>query len=79
MKSYIVNEIIKFQNDNIPLLEYKVRARDLRNKINNYINTELLYIKKMLYRDELSQEDYQQIKVIVEYQRLKYFQLINQR
>lgn len=79
MNQYLKNEIIKFQMDNIPILEYKARVNKLRDKINNYINKELLYLKKLLYGNKISPEEYHQLKVIVEYQRIKYYQLVNQR
>lgn len=79
MSQYLVDEIVKFQNDNIPIHEYKIKARKLRNKINNYTNSKLVYIKKLLYTNKINEEEYHQLNVIVEYQRLKYHQLVNQR
>lgn len=79
MCKYLTNEIIKFQNENIPIIEYTTRVKDLRQKINNYINAERLYIGKLLYSRIISQEEYQQLLVIVEYNRVKYHHLVNQR
>lgn len=79
MCKYLTNEIIKFQNENIPIIEYTTRVKNLRQKINNYINAERLYIGKLLYSRIISQEEYQQLLVIVEYNRVKYHHLVNQR
>lgn len=79
MCKYLTNEIIKFQNENIPIIEYTTRVKNLRQKINNYINAERLYIGKLLYSRTIGQEEYQQLLVIVEYNRVKYHHLVNQR
>lgn len=79
MCKYLTNEIIKFQNENIPIIEYATRVKNLRQKINNYINAERLYIGKLLYSRTIGQEEYQQLLVIVEYDRVKYHNLVNQR
>ena len=79
MCKYLANEIIKFQSENIPIVEYSIRVKRLRHKINHYINTERLYIGKLLYSRIISKEEYQQLLVIVEYNRVKYHHLVNQR
>ncbi len=79
MCKYLMNVIINFQKENIPITEYGSRVKMLRYKINNYINEEQQYLKKLLCSKRISQEDYHQLLVIVEYNRVKYHNLVNQR
>ena len=79
MFKYLTDEIINFNNENIPVGEYATRVKILRHKINIYINAEQQYLKKLLYSKRISQEDYKQLLVIVEYDRTKYHHLVNQR
>lgn len=79
MNQYIINEIQNFRTSNIPLIEYPKRAKAIRNKINKYTNMELLYLKKMLYKNEIGKEDYNYTKMIIEYEKEKYQQMLNNR
>ena len=79
MSKYLVNEIIRFQKENIPITEYAPRVKMLRHKINNYINAERMYLEELLYSRRISQEDYQYLLIIVEYDKAKYNNLLDQR
>lgn len=76
---YLLDEIIFFQESMIPLETYSIRVKVLRNKVNNYFNIKLLYLKQMLYKNEIDNEDYQNIKVIIEYEKNKFLNFIEQR
>lgn len=41
MQGYLLNEIKQFHKNKIPLVEYPTAVRNLRNKINQYIDMEL--------------------------------------
>ena len=47
MTNYLLNEIQKFHHRNIPLTEYPVACKEIRNKINDYTDRKLLYVKQM--------------------------------
>ena len=77
MENYLLNEIKLFHTKNIPLFIYPQEAKKLRNKINRYIDLELLYIKRMYLKEEISKEDYHYLTVITKYNKWKYHQLVN--
>ena len=77
MNQYILNEIQKFHNQNIPLTEYTKRVRSLRNKINYLTKLKILYIGKMFNNNEIDEVEYKQLYTIFEYQRLKYQEKVN--
>lgn len=79
MNQGLVNEIKTFNNSMIPLKEYSFLVRELRQKTNNYINLKILELNKMLYNKEISQEEFNQLAVITEYERQKYNNLINRK
>lgn len=72
---YLLNEIIFFQKSIVPLQEYPKRVKNLRNKVNNYFNTKLLYIKRMFYNKEIDEQEYKSLNVIIEYEKNKFLNL----
>ena len=77
MKNYLLNEIKLFHQRTIPLFKYPSTCREIRDKINRYIDLELLYIKRMYLKEEISKEDYHYLTVITKYNKWKYHQLVN--
>lgn len=77
MNQYILNEIEKFHNQNIPLTEYPKRVSNLRNKINYLTKLKILYIGKMYNNNEIDEAEYKQLYTIFEYERLKYQEKVN--
>ena len=76
---YLLDEIVSFQKSKILLDEYPNQVKILRHKVNNYIDKKLLYLKQMLYNNEIDADDYRCMKVIIEYEKWKYYNLINPR
>lgn len=79
MNNYLLNKIIEFQERIIPLNEYPNQVRALRHQVSNYINIKQLYLKQMLYNNEIDVDDYRYMKIIIEYEKCKIQNLINQR
>lgn len=77
MNQYVLNEIEKFHNQKILLIEYPKRVRNLRNKINYLTKLKILYIGKMYNNNEIDEAEYKQLYTILEYQRLKYQEKVN--
>ena len=72
---YLLNEIMFFQESMIPLQEYPKQVKILRNKVNKYFNTKLLYIKRMFYNKEIDEQEYKSLNVIIEYEKNKFLNL----
>lgn len=79
MQGYLLNEIKQFHKNTIPLVEYPTAVRNLRNKINNYIDKELFYLKKLFLSNKINAEDYHDLTTLVKYRRWKYHNLVNSR
>ena len=79
MQGYLLNEIKQFHKNTIPLVEYPTAVRNLRNKINQYIDMELLYLKRMFLNNEVIEEDYSILTTLVKYRKWKYHNLVNFR
>lgn len=79
MQGYLLNEIKQFHKNTIPLVEYPTAVRNLRNKINQYIDMELLYLKRMFLNNEVTEEDYSILTTLVKYRKWKYHNLVNFR
>lgn len=79
MQGYLLNEIKQFHKNTIPLVEYPTAVRNLRNKINQYIDMELLYLKRMFLNNEVTEEDYSILTTLVKYRKSKYHNLVNFR
>lgn len=79
MQGYLLNEIKQFHKNTIPLVEYPTAVRNLRNKINQYIDMELLYLKRMFLNNEVTEEDCSILTTLVKYRKWKYHNLVNFR
>lgn len=79
MQGYLLNEIKQFHKNTITLVEYPTAVRNLRNKINQYIDMELLYLKRMFLNNEVTEEDYSILTTLVKYRKWKYHNLVNFR
>lgn len=77
MQDYLLNEIKQFHKTAIPLIDYPTAVRNLRNKINKYIDMELLYLKRMFLNNEVTSEDYDNLTTIIKYNKWKYHNLVN--
>lgn len=77
MENYILNEIKKFHQRNIPLFEYPAACREIRNTINDYTDRKLLYVKQMYINNEIDKENYNNLTMLVKYEKWKYHKLVN--
>jgi len=77
MSQYLAEEIKKFHSRVIPLVEYPFEVKLLRNRINRFTQQKQLYIKQMLYNKEIDEEEFEQLSIIIEHERVKYQRLVN--
>lgn len=77
MENYLLNEIKKFHHRNIPLTEYPTACKEIRNKINDYTERKLLYVKQMYINDEIENENYHDLVNLIKYEQWKYQKLVN--
>ena len=77
MKNYLLNEIKLFHQRTIPLFEYPNACKEIRDKINRYIDLELLSVKNMYINEEISKEDYHYLSILINCNKKKYHQLVN--
>lgn len=77
MSNYLLNEIQKFHQRNIPLTEYPAACREIRNTINDYTDRKLLYVKQMYIDNEIDNENYHDLVNLIQYDKWKYHKLVN--
>lgn len=77
MSNYLLNKIQKFHQRNIPLTEYQTACREIRNTINDYTDRKLLYVKQMYIDNEIDKENYNNLTMLVKYEKWKYHKLVN--
>lgn len=77
MSNYLLNKIQKFHQRNIPLTEYPVACREIRNTINDYTDRKLLYVKQMYINNEIDNKDYHDLVNLIKYDKWKYHKLVN--
>lgn len=77
MQNYILNEIKNFRKRTILLTEYATACREIRNKINDYTERKLLYVKQMYINDEIDNENYHDLVNLIQYDKWKYHKLVN--
>lgn len=65
MENYILNEIKKFHQRNIPLFEYPAACREIRDKINDYTDRKLLYVRQMYIDNEIDKENYNNLTLFI--------------
>ena len=67
MTNYLLNEIKDFHKRTIPLTEYPTACREIRNKINDYTDRKLLYVKQMYINNEIDNKDYHDLVDLIFY------------
>ena len=77
MTNYLLNEIKDFHKRTILLTEYATACREIRNKINDYTERKLLYVKQMYINDEIDNENYHDLVNLIQYDKWKYHKLVN--
>lgn len=77
MTNYLLNEIKDFHKRTIPLTEYPTACREIRNKINDYTDRKLLYVKQMYINNEIDNKDYHDLVDLIKYDQWRYHKLVN--
>ena len=77
MKYSLFDEIHLFHTSNIYISEYPTKARQLRVKINNVTQIEIQHIDNMLEAKRISIYEYEKLKEIIEFKKVKYHEMIN--
>lgn len=77
MENYILNEIKKFHQRNIPLFEYPAACREIRDKINDYTDKKLLYVKQKYINNEINKDNYHDLINLIKYEQWRYHKLVN--
>ena len=77
MKYSLFNEIHLFHTSNIYIKEYPIKAKILRQKINNVSKMEIQHLNEMLNNNEISIYEYTKIKEIIEFKKAKYQEMVN--
>ena len=77
MKYNLLDEIHLFHTSNIYISEYPTKARQLRVKINNVTQIEMQNLDNMLEAKRISIYEYEKLKEIIEFKKVKYHEMIN--
>ena len=77
MKYSLFDEIHLFHTSNICISEYPTKARQLRVKINNVTQIEIQHLDNMLEAKRISIYEYEKLKEIIEFKKVKYHEMIN--
>ena len=77
MENYLLNEIKNFHKRTIPLIEYPTACKEIRNKINDYTERKLLYVKQMYINNEIDNQNYHDLVNLIKYDQWKYHKLVN--
>lgn len=77
MSNYLLNEIQNFHKRNIPLVEYPTVCREIRDKINDYTDKKLLYVKQMYINNKIDNQNYHDLVNLIKYEKWKYHKLVN--
>ena len=77
MKYNLFDEIHLFQSSKIYLSEYPTRVKQLRTKINNISYMEMEHLNQMLENNQISHCEYEKMKEIIDYKKLKYQEMVN--
>lgn len=77
MKYSLFDEIHLFHTSNIYISEYPTKARQLRVKINNVTQIEMQHLDNMLEAKRISIYEYEKLKEIIEFKKVKYHEMIN--
>lgn len=77
MKYNLFDEIHLFHTSNIYISEYPTKARQLRVKINNVTQIEMQNLDNMLEAKRISIYEYEKLKEIIEFKKVKYHEMIN--
>lgn len=77
MKYNLFDEIHLFHSSKIYLSEYPTRVKQLRTKINNISYMEMEHLNQMLENNQISHCEYEKMKEIIDYKKLKYQEMVN--
>lgn len=77
MKYSLFDEIHLFHTSNIYISEYPTKAKQLRVKINNVTQIEMQHLDNMLEAKRISIYEYEKLKEIIEFKKVKYHEMIN--
>ena len=76
-ETYIMQEIRKFHNRNIPLIEYPNACRELRSKINMVADIVTQIVKRRYINNEITKDIYNFNINLIEHQRRNYQRQVN--
>lgn len=77
MKCNLFDEIHLFHAGKIYLSEYPTMVKQLRTKINNISYIEMEHLNQMLENNQISHCEYEKMKEIIDYKKLKYHEMVN--
>ena len=77
MKYNLFNEIHLFHSDKVYLSEYPAMVKQLRTKINNVSYIEMQHLNQMLENNQISHCEYEKMKEIIVFKKLKYQEMVN--
>lgn len=77
MKCNLFDEIHLFHSSKIYLSEYPTMVKQLRTKINNVSYMEMEHLNQMLENNQISHCEYEKMKEIIDYKKLKYQEMVN--
>lgn len=77
MKYNLFNEIHLFHSGTITLSEYPARVKQLRTRIDNISQIEMEYLNKMLEDNQISNSEYEKMKEIIAFKKMKYQEMVN--
>ena len=77
MKCNLFDEIHSIHTSTIYLLEYPTIVKQLRTKINNISYIEMEHLNQMLENNQISHCEYEKMKEIIDYKKLKYHEMVN--
>lgn len=77
MKCSLLGEIHLFHSGTINLSEYPAKVKQLRTMINNISQIEMEYLNKMLEDNQISNSEYEKMKEIIAFKKMKYQEMVN--